>query len=241
MRRILALSGALLLTAALWLMAVPPGPEPTSTSLRAGALYGVTIAVRDLASITQPTTVSIGDAKGILAQKQLHAFDPDFYFTFRARVAGSLQIKAPAGFTTSIAGITTAKISEQRTRWQDAQRIRLNEVIGGAADDRLYIPIAQKPEELTQGQHWFQFTAERTELAFFAIETPNGDVPADIDVFIENAGSIEPYAEGSHGYVPEATQNFPGRWLGNENSTEYQTLLRWIRGAGSGGARASLR
>lgn len=180
--------------------------------LREGRLYAVTVSAPDLAMFRgdERVRVAIGDAKGIVAEKSLHAFDPDFYFTLKARVAGPAQIVSRPDLRVSVREIADGmQISEQRASWRDAQGIRLNELVYGAADERPYIPV-DGYADLTKGQHWYRFTATKDELAFFTVEATDRDVPADVDVFQLNGQTLEPYQGGTHNYTPEATQNFPG-------------------------------
>ena len=65
-------------------------------------LYGITISARDLATPSKPVIAAIGDANGIVAQKQLHAFDPDFYLTLRARATGAATLRISDGYGVAI-------------------------------------------------------------------------------------------------------------------------------------------
>jgi hypothetical protein len=181
--------------------------------LRAGLLYGVTVSARDLASVRGPVRVSVGDAQGIPIEKDLHAYDPDLTFALRARVDGPVRVEVaarPNDFEISVRQIAAAQVSETRSRWQDAQSIQLNQPLLASADERPYISLRGEYADLLRGQHWYRFTAAKDELGFFAVEAPDRDVPADIEVFRREGDALQPYAEGAHPYTPEATQNFPG-------------------------------
>ncbi len=96
--------------------------------------------------------------------------------------------------------------------WKSAQEIELGAVVFGSNDERPYVPASPDKayEALVTGFQWFRFTAKKAQLVYFVLETPDRDVPPDVDVFEVKDGSLAPYAEGASAYVPEATQNFPG-------------------------------
>jgi len=99
--------------------------------------------------------------------------------------------------------------------WQEAQPVELGQTVFGSADERPYVPSSPETNypDMMKGFQWLQFTVPGKEarLAHFALETPDRDVPPDIDVF-EPApdGGIVAYKEGASAYTPEATQNYPG-------------------------------
>lgn len=214
MPRILAALVLIISGLAAWVnLASGKSSEHPRDQLRAGLLYGVTVSARDLASIRGPVRVAVGDAQGILAEKDLHSYDPDVTFTVRARVDGTVRIEIAgraSDFETSVRQIAEAQVSETKSRWQDAQEIRLNQPLLASADERPYISLRGEYKDLVKGQHWYRFTAVKDELAFFAVEVPDRDVPADVEVFRREGDALQPYAEGTHPYTPEATQNFPG-------------------------------
>jgi hypothetical protein len=202
----------LIFTVSVWVNQAASPADAKPVDLRAGVLYGVTVSARDLNTLgDSKVRVAIGDPQGVLAEKVLHAFDPDFYFTLRARTSGPATIIARPDLSVTLTEIGTAagQVSEQKAKWTGAQSIRLNETVLASADERPYVPV-NGYADLLKGQHWYRFTATADELAFFAVEATDRDVPADLDVFQLNGGVLEPYSAGAHQYIPEATQNFPG-------------------------------
>lgn len=214
MPRILAAFVLLLTGLAAWVnLASGNSSEHPREPLRAGLLYGVTVSAHDFASIRGPVRVAVGDAQGILAEKDLHAYDPDLTFALRARVDGPVRVEVAArsnDFEISVRQIASTQVSETKPRWQDAQPIHLNQPLLASADERPYISLRGEYNDLVRGQHWYRFTAAKDELGFFTVEVPDRDVPADVEVFLREGDALQPYAKGTHPYTPEATQNFPG-------------------------------
>src|SRR5262249_12692915 len=93
------------------------------------------------------------------------------------------------------------------------QQVELGQTIRGSGDDRPYVPVSMDRayQALVSGLQWFRFDGPaQPKLAHFVLETPDRDVPPDVDVFVAADGGIEPYREGASEYNPEATQNYPG-------------------------------
>src|SRR5579863_1078723 len=195
-----------------------------------GDAYSLTV------SISKPENFSAGridvdvqDSAGLLASKTLHPFDLDFSTNLRPRGAGQLAVTLravgvrldPVEVKSELAPIhlavsgPVAIATAPNGTWEQAQTIELGQTVFGAADDRPYVPVSSESAYagLVAGFQWFRFTVPGTEakLAHFLLETPDRDVPPDVDVFEPAAdGGIVSYREGASAYTPEATQNYPG-------------------------------
>jgi hypothetical protein len=168
--------------------------------------------------LTGQIRVEIRDDQGLIAAKILHPFDLDFAANVRPRVGHVRVTLIPPSDLITIT-INPVKLSGAAViatlpngTWQQAQSIEPGQAIYGIADERPYVPSSPETAyaDLVAGFQWFQFTARQTQLAHFVLETPDRDVPPDVDVFIPTADGIEPYREGASSYTPEATQNYPG-------------------------------
>lgn len=165
--------------------------------------------------------VTISDPAGEIVRKTLHPQDLDFYTTVRPRRAGEMTVqvdgagpalKMKVAFS-PLSILKAGQIAAQPNGdWNHAQTIELGATVFGSNDERPYVPA--KPEQayaaLVSGFQWFRFTAKKSQLVYFVLETPERDVPPDVSIFELRDGQLAPYTEGASAYTPEATQNFPG-------------------------------
>jgi hypothetical protein len=192
------------------------------TITRAGEAYGVTVAVMAPEAFPAGTIeVTINDPQGELVRKTLHPQDLDLYATVRPRRAGEMVVRVENATEAAKVTVEFSPLSIHNPRriaalpnsdWHAAQEIELGSTVFGSNDERPYVPAS--PEKayaaLVSGFQWFRFMAKKAQLVYFVLETPERDVPPDVDVFELKDGALEAYAEGASAYRAEATQNFPG-------------------------------
>ena len=188
-----------------------------------GALYALTLGVKDLAQLqgNDAIKVTVNDAQGEVASKWLHTADLDFYLTLRPRAAGpvTVNLTSPSGvrapgisatlsrIQASVASGNIADLSRgviaaaPNDSWQVAQTFELGQTIYGSDDERPYAP--SKSEDgyaaMLKGFQWFRFTfrEKQPRLVYFVLNVTDRDVPLDVDIF--QAGQ---YAEGKPDVVP---------------------------------------
>jgi HEAT repeat protein len=192
------------------------------TVTRAGEAYGITVSVMAPESFTTGAIeVAIRDPQGELVHKTLHPQDLDLYATVRPRRAGEIVVRlenAPDAAKVKVEfsplSINDVKriAAQPNSDWSAAQEIEVGATVYGSNDERPYVPVS--PEKsyaaLVSSFQWFRFTAKKPQLIYFVLETPERDVPPDLEIFELKDGSLTPYSEGASAYTPEATQNFPG-------------------------------
>ena len=189
---------------------------------RAGEAYGITVAVMaPEAFTTGEIDVTINDPQGELVHKTLHPQDLDLYATVRPRRAGEIVVRGKGAPEAAKVKVEFSPLSIANPRrvaaqpngdWKSAQEIELGETVFGSNDERPYVPASpdRAYAALVSGFQWFRFTSPKPQLVYFVLETPDRDVPPDVDIFELKDGALSPYAEGASAYTPEATQNFPG-------------------------------
>jgi hypothetical protein len=192
------------------------------TVTRAGEAYGITVSVMAPESFTTGAIeVTIRDPQGELVHKTLHPQDLDLYATVRPRRAGEIVVRVENAAEAAKVKVEFSPLSihdvkriaaQPNSDWSAAQEIELGATVYGSNDERPYVPVSQEQSyaALVSGFQWFRFTAKKSQLVYFVLETPDRDVPPDVDVFELKDGSMTPYSEGASAYTPEATQNFPG-------------------------------
>jgi len=198
--------------------------------VKTGDVYSLTVSIASPERFTKgEIEVEVRDANGLIAAKILHRFDLDLAMNIRPRATGSLTVDlkakdvllTQAGATEELTPLnlsgheSVAIAALPNSTWQDAQPIALGQTVFGSADERPYVPSSQASAyaDMMKGFQWMKFTVPGTEskLAHFALETPDRDVPPDVDVFEPSPdGGLVPYREGASAYTPEATQNYPG-------------------------------
>ncbi|PYT15373.1 MAG: hypothetical protein DMG59_14125 [Acidobacteria bacterium] len=189
------------------LLALPARPQ-SGSSVRQFPIsgeretYGLTVSVTRPELFTSGAIdVEVRDASGVLITKTLHPFDLDLSANLKPRAPGPItvtfkakgvsveQVRAQAHLVPlhlSSGGSAVVAALPNRT-WQQAQVIELGQTVFGSSDERPYVPSSTKNAyaDLVKGFQWFRFTVPGTEpkLAHFVLETPDRDVPPDLDVF----------------------------------------------------------
>jgi HEAT repeat protein len=83
---------------------------------------------------------------------------------------------------------------------ESANPLALGETVYGLADDRPYLPLGSEPTEQEQiaGADWFTFRFDRDvpNLAFFALDFVDRDVPPDVRIFRNDDGKLVEYTQG---------------------------------------------
>jgi HEAT repeat protein len=185
------------------------------------SLYGVSAWIEDPAALgRESVAVDVRAGTTLVAHKLLHAYDPDFYLTVRAASADAIAIDAPQSVHREIvelpvSGSAPLRVLAPSRSPDDAPEFLAGQTVVASADERPYIaaPDQDAAAALRQGIQWYRVKLEAAspKLTYFSVETPDRDVPSDVDVFVRDAGGdLAAYREGNHAYVPEATQNFPG-------------------------------
>ena len=207
-------------------------------SAEKGALYAVTVAVKDPAQLQgdEAVQVTVRDAEGAVQSKWLHSADLDLYLTLAARAAGKVTVDVAASSGARVPELTAlmSRVPEQHRTgsahrgvvaaapngsWQSAQRFELGETIFGTDDERPYAPA--KAEDgyaaMVKGFQWFRFTyhGAQPRLVYFVLNVTDRDVPLDVDLFQSGKASdgkpdVVPFNDGAFVYKIEATQNYPG-------------------------------
>ena len=192
--------------------------QPRTFHTSPGEAYSLTVSIEKPETFTGRIDVEVRDARGVIVSKPLHPFDLDLSVNLKPQ--GDVTVNLTRGENVHIdfaplhaQGDDAIALLPNGT-WQQAQTIRFGQTVHGSGDDRPYVPASMDRAyaDLTSGFQWFRFTVpgDQPKLAHFVLETPDRDVPPDVDVFTEADGGIEPYREGASAYNPEATQNFPG-------------------------------
>ncbi len=90
--------------------------------------------------------------------------------------------------------------TEPNDKPESANRLTLGETVYGLADDRPYLPLGTETtdRERTAGSDWFTFTFESDvpNLAFFALDFVDRDVPPDVRIYRKENGQIVEYTQG---------------------------------------------
>ncbi len=194
--------------------------------LEANSRYSLLVSVPEFASLgeSERIVVRVEDAQGTVTTKILHAGDPDLYLTLRPRIAGDGQVVARlSGGMKTLRIELSHSLMEGRNLgsisalpngdWQSAQPIELDQTIYGSGDERPYVPVigtaSEQLESLYAGAQWFTFeyAGPESKLAYFDLEIPDRDVPADVAIFtiVEKDGVAAPvlYSEGAERYMQE--------------------------------------
>ena len=177
------------------------------TKLSGGGAHSV------LFSVTSPqglgaearVAVSIVEGERVLLAKTLHAGDLDLYGLIRLASTATLRVVVEGGakgtYRLQINRAPFAVVAGHR--WQDAAPVRLGEVVTGASDEQLYVPLPGTPRsEVVNpavGEQWYryEFQESHAKLVFFQLELMDrDDVPADVAIFRVAAGKLEEFTEG---------------------------------------------
>jgi HEAT repeat protein len=198
-----------------------------------GALYAVTVAVKDPAQFQtkKSVEVAVSDAQGTVAQKRLQSQDLDFYLTLRPRANGpvSVTLRPAAGEQLPALSAVMRRVPQNSSEpaviaalpndtWQTAQPFEFGQTIFASADERPYAPAPDEDRyaALVKGFQWFKFTfhSDKPKLAYFVVDITDREVPLDVDLFTltRDGGQedVKPFTAGASIYQIEATQNYPG-------------------------------
>jgi hypothetical protein len=195
----------------------------------AGEAYALTVSVAKPEPFAAGRVdVEVRDGPAVIVAKALHPFDLDLSTHLRPRAAGTVTVALRAvgvrldqvDIRTDLAPLHLLKTAPvaiataPNATWEQAQPIEPGQTVYGSADERPYVPVSTGSAyaALVSGFQWFRFTTPPGEikLGHFVLETPDRDVPPDVDVFEPRDGGMVPYREGASAYTPEATQNYPG-------------------------------
>jgi hypothetical protein len=178
---------------------------------RSGALYALTLGVKDPARLqaNDSVRVTVSDAQGEVASKWLHEADLDFYLTLRPRAAGPVTVSYSSSSAAQVPEIsatlnkillTSAALpgnasvikrgviaAAPNDSWKSAETFELGQTIFGSDDERPYAP--SKSEDgyaaMLKGFQWFRFTfrEKQPRLVYFVLNVTDRDVPLDVDIF----------------------------------------------------------
>jgi hypothetical protein len=183
-------------------------------------------------------SVTLADAKQIIAQKSLHLGDADLYLTFQSDSAPELKITSnadqPIPYSVSVnvwpaPQSGSAQIeTEPNNSWQSADAFELGQTVWASADDQPYIQAlnetangaaAYQAEKATDrvptgGEDWFTFTFNESapKLIHFEIDLLERDnIPVDVSVFTVENNALKPYERGADPVTPpHEVQALPG-------------------------------
>jgi HEAT repeat protein len=83
---------------------------------------------------------------------------------------------------------------------ESANPLSLGQTVYGLADDRPYLPFAERPtdQEQSPGVDWFTFTqdSDQPRLAFFALDFVDRDVPPDVRIYQSKNGRLIEFTQG---------------------------------------------
>jgi hypothetical protein len=173
---------------------IPASPRPRDLSV----LVSLANPGRLPAATPVTATVTCGATR---ASKILHVGDPDVAWSLRqpAGLAGQVTLSAAPGIAAPLpfavrvaelgaaAGDGVAFEAEPNDSPEAANALTLGQTVYGLADDRPYLPLGRvtTDAERTAGADWFrfEFASETPQLAFFALEFVDRDVPPDVRVY----------------------------------------------------------
>ncbi|MCX6594312.1 MAG: hypothetical protein NTZ56_22585 [Acidobacteria bacterium] len=188
--------------------------------LRAGEVYRLVV------SVDQPDLLGsarfTADLNGV-SSKTLHRGDADFSLTFAATAQPALRLTLegqPARRgrysvrVLPVPGEATLVEREPNNSWQQANPIRLGDLISASADDTPYVPLPGAARSLgNEGVDWYrvEFTGA-PKLVFFQLELIERDnIPVDVSVWRVVNGKEVPYSEGEDPVaLPHEVQALPG-------------------------------
>ncbi|MEO8027851.1 MAG: HEAT repeat domain-containing protein, partial [Bryobacteraceae bacterium] len=119
-----------------------------------GSPYSLLYSIRSLRGLPPDARIDVALMQGgvLIANKTLHAGDPDWYTLFRVPASGEASVRVTAA---QAAGDYQLQInrwpatdlvkSGGNHRWQDAMAIRLGTTVFAAGDDQEYIPLRGTP------------------------------------------------------------------------------------------------
>lgn len=188
-------------------------PESISLpNLSPSSQYSFLYSISPIGELSQEARVIIeirqGDA--VLAEKTLHAGDPDFYTQFRVPRAGSGTVivrtaRASGEYLLQVNRWPLSQLvrSAPGHRWPDAMTIPLGKTIFASGDDQEYIPLPGTARramvEDPAGIDWykFDFKSVMPKLVLFQVDLMERDqIPVSVTVYRVSGGKLEEYFEG---------------------------------------------
>ncbi|MCS7264493.1 MAG: hypothetical protein NZ805_06640 [Armatimonadetes bacterium] len=176
-------------------------------------LFSLTLSALDAALLPDEAKLAakiFADGK-VIARKQLHRADSDWYCVFRAEGRKDLALifesQVSASFKVTVlpmkvsANSSVVLEAEPNDDWHQAQPIPLNATVIGTADDRPYFiaPNMNESDALQAGVDWFKVEQpdENPKLVHFNLDILDRDVPSNILLYtLNDKGELVPYTEG---------------------------------------------
>jgi len=202
------------------------------SSLREAGLYSILFSVSSPAAFAENSRVVIrlSSTAGVIAEKTLHAGDPDLYTTFHAGANSlhrvTVDVKDVDG--NNLSSTYTVQVnrwpngapvkSGNNHTWQTAAPMILGQTVFASADEAPYIPLPGTPRKQVvadpRAEDWYRFPYDgaKPQLVFFQLELMDrDDLPVDVAVFQMHGGKLEEYLKGQDPVSPvHEVQALPG-------------------------------
>ena len=206
-------------------------------SLPKAGVYSILFSVASPAAFAENSrvVVRLTSTNGVIAEKTLHAGDPDLYTAFQANVNSrhritvdvkNVDVKNVAGNNAS--STYTVQVnrwpdnapvkSGSNHTWQTAAPMVLGRTVFASGDEAPYIPVAGTLRKQMvadpRAEDWYRFhySGAKPQLVFFQLELMDrDDLPVDVSVFEWHAGKLEEYLKGQDPVSPvHEVQALPG-------------------------------
>ncbi len=196
-------------------------------ALHPGKTYSLLFSIDSAAPLQAESRIAVklSDGSNVLAEKELHLGDPDFYASFHVTHDARPELQITASSTTGAR--FRLEVNEwpdsgsldrgNNHRWQDANPMKLGETVFASADQVDYIPVPGTPRqdaiEGASGEDWYRFHFEGApKLVFFQIELMDrDDLPVDVSIFREENGKLAEFTDGQDPVaLPHEVQALPG-------------------------------
>lgn len=186
---------------------IPAAPVPRTLSV------SIALTQPGRLSSAAPIVVKVALGESTL-NKTLHLGDPDVVWTILqpkqtptlVTIEAPETAKTPVPFTVRVADLGEPAEDgasfevEPNDRPEQANPLILGQTVHGFADDRPYFPLGEQPTEAENaiGQDWFTFTftSDTPQLAFFALDFIDRDVPPDVRIYRLKEGKPVEYTTG---------------------------------------------
>ena len=181
--------------------------------VRSGETYGLLVSLKCAPTHAEDhVRVELRGPGDDLITKELHAGDPDFYFSYRPRRDGQarlsfartgkaqdarLDLRLTWDHLEVTAGDRPAIEAEPNDSWQQANELRPGRDVYGTGDDVDYL---ENQSEGKTGLDWFRFEVkdEKPILIYFQLDLLDRDVSANLRVYTVDpkTGTPLPYTTG---------------------------------------------
>jgi len=206
------------------LVATIPGSGETRLRTVLIALLGPSRIAPGLAIEARVEFVGLQSAPGLKLAKGLTVGDPDVLWSIRQPKDAALRLTiiAPSEWDAGAlpnkqlqVAVRVAELervadapaadrvafeAEPNDQPESASPLTLGETVYGLADDRPYLPQGTEPtaSERTSGADWFKFSfdSEVPQLAYFALDFVDRDVPPDLRIYRAEHGQLVEYTRG---------------------------------------------